>query len=49
MGMCRIEEKGIPMSVVTATPPAGIANANQSNSRKVLLSVRDVLKVYGSR
>ena len=37
------------MSVVTATPPAGIANANQSNSRKVLLSVRDVLKVYGSR
>ena len=49
MGMYRIEEKGIPMSVVTATPPAGIANANQSNSRKVLLSVRDVLKVYGSR
>ena len=37
------------MSVVTATPPAGIANANQSDSRKVLLSVRDVLKVYGSR
>ena len=37
------------MSVVTATPPAGIANANQSNSRKVLLSVHDVLKVYGSR
>ena len=37
------------MSVVTATPPAGIANANQSNSRNVLLSVRDVLKVYGSR
>ena len=37
------------MSVVTATPPAGIANVNQSNSRKVLLSVRDVLKVYGSR
>ena len=37
------------MSVATATPPAGIANANQSNSRKVLLSVRDVLKVYGSR
>ena len=37
------------MSVVTATPPAGIANANQLNSRKVLLSVRDVLKVYGSR
>ena len=37
------------MSVVTATPPAGIANANQPNSRKVLLSVRDVLKVYGSR
>ena len=37
------------MSVVTATPPAGIANANQSTSRKVLLSVRDVLKVYGSR
>ena len=49
MGMYRIEEKGIPMSVVTATPPAGIANANQSNSRNVLLSVRDVLKVYGSR
>ena len=37
------------MSVVTATPPAGIANANQPDSRKVLLSVRDVLKVYGSR
>ena len=37
------------MSVVTATPPAGIANANQPNSRKVLLSVRNVLKVYGSR
>lgn len=37
------------MSVVTATPPAGIANANQSNSRNVLLSVRDVQKVYGSR
>ena len=37
------------MSMITATPPAGIANANQSNSRKVLLSVRDVLKVYGSR
>lgn len=37
------------MSVVTATPPAGIANANQSDSRKVLLSVRDILKVYGSR
>ena len=49
MGMYRIEEKGIPRPVVTATPPAGIANANQSNSRKVLLSVRDVLKVYGSR
>lgn len=49
MGMYRIEEKGIPMSVVTATPPAGIANANQSNSRNVLLSVRDVQKVYGSR
>ena len=37
------------MSVVTATPPAGIANANQPDSRKVLLSVRNVLKVYGSR
>ena len=29
MGICRTEEKGTPMSVVTATPPAGIANANQ--------------------
>ena len=37
------------MSVVTATPPAGIANANQPQSRNVLLSVRDVQKVYGSR
>ena len=37
------------MSVVTATPPASIANANQPQSRNVLLSVRDVQKVYGSR
>ena len=37
------------MSVVTATPPAGIANANQPQSRNVLLSVCDVQKVYGSR
>lgn len=37
------------MTVVTATPPAGIANAGASDSRNVLLSVRDVRKVYGSR
>ena len=37
------------MTVVTATPPAGIANAGASNNRNVLLSVRDVRKVYGSR
>ena len=35
--------------MVTATPPAGIANAGASNNRNVLLSVRDVRKVYGSR
>ena len=37
------------MTVVTATPPAGIANAGASDNRNVLLSVRDVRKVYGSR
>lgn len=35
--------------MVTATPPAGIANAGTSDNRTVLLSVRDVQKVYGSR
>ena len=37
------------MTMVTATPPAGIANAGTSDNRNVLLSVRDVRKVYGSR
>ena len=37
------------MTIVTATPPAGIANAGRPDSRNVLLSVRDVRKVYGSR
>lgn len=37
------------MSVVTATPPTGIANNNYPDSRKALLSVRNVQKVYGSR
>ena len=37
------------MSVVTATPPAGIANNDYPDSRKALLSVRNVQKVYGSR
>lgn len=37
------------MTMVTATPPAGIANAGTSDNRNVLLSVRDVQKVYGSR
>lgn len=37
------------MTVVTATPPASIANAGTSDNRNVLLSVRDVQKVYGSR
>ena len=37
------------MSVITATPPAGIANKNHPDSRNVLLSVRNVQKVYGSR
>ena len=37
------------MTIVTATPPAGIANAGRPNNRNVLLSVRDVRKVYGSR
>ena len=37
------------MTVVTATPPAGIANAGASDNRNVLLSVRDVRKVYGAR
>lgn len=35
--------------MVTATPPASIANAGTSDNRNVLLSVRDVQKVYGSR
>lgn len=37
------------MTMVTAIPPAGIANAGTSDNRNVLLSVRDVQKVYGSR
>ena len=37
------------MTMVTATPPAGISNAGMPDSRNVLLSVRDVQKVYGSR
>ena len=37
------------MTMVTATPTAGIANAGTSDNRNVLLSVRDVQKVYGSR
>ena len=37
------------MTIVTATPPAGIANTGTPDSRNVLLSVRDVRKVYGSR
>ena len=45
----RTEEKGIPMTMVTATPPAGIATAGTSDNCNVLLSVRDVRKVYGSR
>lgn len=49
MGIYRTEEKEIPMTMVTATPPAGIANAGTSDNRNVLLSVRDVQKVYGSR
>ena len=35
--------------MVTATPPASIANAGTSDNRNVLLSVRDVQKVHGSR
>ena len=37
------------MTMVTATPPAGISNAGAPDNRNVLLSVRDVRKVYGSR
>ena len=37
------------MTMVTATPPASIAHAGTSDNRNVLLSVRDVQKVYGSR
>lgn len=37
------------MTMVTATPPAGISNAGTPDDRNVLLSVRDVRKVYGSR
>lgn len=37
------------MTMVTATPPAGISNAGMPDSRNVLLSVHDVQKVYGSR
>lgn len=37
------------MTMVTATPPAGISDAGMPDSRNVLLSVRDVQKVYGSR
>ena len=35
--------------MVTATPPAGISSAGAPDNRNVLLSVRDVQKVYGSR
>lgn len=49
MGIYRIEEKEIPMTMVTATPPAGISSAGAPDNRNVLLSVRDVQKVYGSR
>ena len=37
------------MTMVTATPPAGISSAGAPDNRNVLLSVRDVQKVYGSR
>lgn len=37
------------MTMVTATPPASIANAGTSDNRNVLLSVRDVQKVHGPR
>ena len=37
------------MIMVTATPPAGISSAGAPDNRNVLLSVRDVQKVYGSR
>lgn len=37
------------MTMVTATPPAGISSASAPDNRNVLLSVRDVQKVYGSR
>ena len=37
------------MTMVTATPPTGISNAGAPDNRNVLLSVRDVRKVYGSR
>lgn len=37
------------MTVVTATPPAGISSAGTPDNRNVLLSVRGVRKVYGSR
>ena len=37
------------MTIVTATPPAGISNAGTPDNRNVLLSVLDVRKVYGSR
>lgn len=37
------------MTMVTATPSGSIANAGTSDNRNVLLSVRDVQKVYGSR
>ena len=37
------------MTMVTATLPAGISSAGAPDNRNVLLSVRDVQKVYGSR
>ena len=37
------------MTMVTATPPAGISSAGAPDNRNVLLSVCDVQKVYGSR
>ena len=49
MGIYRIEEKGILHDRGYRNPPAGIANAGASDNRNVLLSVRDVRKVYGSR
>lgn len=48
-GCTESKRKESPVTMVTATPPAGISNAGMPDSRNVLLSVRDVQKVYGSR